>query len=289
MHAGEIHTDTDLVSRLIAAQFPQWASMSVRPVLSTGTDNAMYRLGEDMVVRLPRIGWAVSAVEREHTWLPQLAPLLPVRIPSPVAMGVPGEGYPYPWSVYRWIKGKNPVVGHLVNPAALAEDVAQFILAFRRIALLNGPSAARSGPLRMRADAVRTAMKELHQLVDIDAVTKVWKSALQVSDWSGPAVWVHSDLAPGNLLLIDEQLSAVIDFSGVGIGDPACDLPVAWNLFPADVRNAFRTALDVDDATWLRGRGWALAIALVQLPYYQHTNPSLAAGARRVISEILTE
>lgn len=289
MHADEIDIDVNLVARLIAAQFPHWANLPIGPVRSAGTDNAMFRLGEKMVVRLPRIGWAVNDVDREHQWLPHLAPLLPVTIPVPLVKGISGEGYPYSWSVYQWIEGKNPVVDRLADPVSLAKDLAEFVTALRRIDLPGGPPAGRSGPLAARDDAVLTAIEELREMVDTHAVAEAWKAALQIPEWSGPPVWLHADLAPGNLLLVDGRLSAVIDFSAVGVGDPACDLPVAWNLLPAGVRNVFRAALGVDDATWARGRGWALAIALIQLPYYQNTNPALRASARHVIREVLAD
>ncbi len=255
----------------------------------------MYRLGEDMVVRLPRINWAVAAVDREQVWLPRLASLLPVSVPQPLFKGLPGEGYPHPWSVYGWIEGHTPVVGQLPDPVLLARQLAGFITALQRVELPDGPPAARSGPLATRNEAVRAALAQLEEIpelaevIDLKLVRQVWQAALQVPVWSGAPVWLHSDLAPGNLLLVDGQLKAVIDFGGVGLGDPACDLPVAWNLLAAQQRPLFRTALRVNEATWQRGRGWALAIALVQLPYYQHTNPVLASSARHVIREVLAD
>ncbi len=289
MHPDEIETDVNLVHRLLTKQCPQWAGLPICRVLSSGTDNAMYRLGDKMVVRLPRIGWAVEAVEREHAWLPRLASLLPAAIPRPLFKGAPGEGYPYPWSVYEWIEGETPVAGKLADPLSLIRQLAEFITALQRVNLPGGPPAARSGPLATRREAVRAALAQLEGIIDLKPVHQAWQAALQLPDWSGPPVWLHSDLAPGNLLLVNGQLKAVIDFSGVGLGDPACDLPVAWNLLPARQRPLFRAALGVDKATWQRGRGWALAIALVQLPYYQHTNPALAASARRTIGEVLAD
>lgn len=287
MHADEVDTDVALVGRLLAAQFPHWADLPIEPVRSAGTDNALYRLGNDMVVRLPRIDWAVAARDKEHEWLPRLAPLLPVAIPVPLAKGIPGEGYPWPWSVYPWLGGENPTVGRIADPDSLARELAQFVEALHRIDPAGGPPAGRGVPLAKRDDPTRTALVALRGMIDTDAATATWEAALRTPAWSGPSVWVHGDLSPGNLLLQGGQLTAVIDFGGVGVGDPACDLIVAWNLLPADARRVFRTDLGVDDATWARGRGWALSVALIQLPYYRDTNPALAANARHVIREVL--
>jgi aminoglycoside phosphotransferase (APT) family kinase protein len=283
MHADEIQTDVELVRRLLAAQFPEWSALPVERVASSGTDNALYRLGDDMVVRLPRIHWAVGAVDKDVRWLPRLAPLLPVAIPLPLAKGTPAEGYPWEWGVYRWLEGENPAVGS----RAVARDIAQFVEALHRIDLPGGPLATRGVPLAMRDDPTRAALAALHEEIDIDAATAAWDAALRVPSWSGPPVWIHGDLAPGNLLLEAGRLSGVIDFGGLGMGDPACDLMVAWNLLAAGARKVFRAELDVDEATWARGRGWALSVALIQLPYYKETNPALAASARRVIREVL--
>jgi aminoglycoside phosphotransferase (APT) family kinase protein len=284
MHADEADIDADLVWRLIAAQFPQWADLPVTPVESSGTDNAMYRLGADKAVRLPRIS---DAVENVGEWLPKLAAGLPVAIPGVLGHGVPGEGFPWNWSVVQWLAGVNPVAGQVGDP--LAEDLAEFILALRRIDVTDGPSQTRSGPLVRRDTATREAIGQLHGMIDTDAVTRIWDAALKLPEWPGPDMWSHGDLSPGNVLVVDGRLSAVIDFALAGVGDPTVDLEVAWNLLAAPARDTFRSALQVDDETWLRGRAWALSISLIQLPYYQHTNPVLAENSRYVIREILTD
>lgn len=289
MHADELHTDATLVRRLLAAQFPQWAALPVERIPSSGTDNALYRLGGDMVVRLPRIHWAVAGVDREQEWLPRVAPFLPVPVPVPLARGEPAEGFPWPWSVCPWLAGENPVVDRIRDARSLATDLAQFVAALQRIDSAGGPAAGRGVPLAMRDEPTRTALAALRGAVDSEGVTAAWDAALQTPAWSGPPVWVHGDLAPGNLLLDGGRLTGVIDFGGLGVGDPACDLMVAWNLLPADARRAFRAESGVDDATWTRGRGWALSVALIQLPYYRDTNAALAASARHVIREVLAD
>ena len=289
MHVDELHTDAGLVRRLLAGQFPEWATLPIEPVASSGTDNALYRLGGDMVVRLPRIQWAVAGVDKEQEWLPRLAPLLPVAVPVPLAQGTPAEGYPWPWSVYRWLDGDNPAVGHIADPSSLATDVARFVVALRRIDTAGGPPSRRGVPLALIDKETRTAIGELEGLIDPDATLAAWEAALRAPAWSGSPVWTHGDLTPGNLLTQDGRLTAVIDFGVVGVGDPACDLLAAWTVLPSGAREAFRADVHVDDATWARGRGWALSIALIQLPYYKDTAPVLAANARHVIREVLAE
>jgi aminoglycoside phosphotransferase (APT) family kinase protein len=289
MHAGEVDTDASLVKRLLAAQFPRWADLPVHRVASTGTVNAMYRLGDDMVVRLPRLGRYAGDVDREHRWLPRLAPHLPVAIPVPLARGAPGEGYPFPWSVYRWLAGENPTAGRLADPSSLAGDLAEFVIAMRRIGRADAPPASFRGPLAAHDAGVRAAIRESCGLLDAAAVTAAWEAALRVPEWSGPPVWVHADLMPGNLLVAAGRLVAVIDFSAAGVGDPACDLMVAWNLLPAGARDDFRAAVRVDEATWARGRGLALLKALQALPYYRHTNPAFADNAYYVIRAVLAD
>jgi aminoglycoside phosphotransferase (APT) family kinase protein len=294
MHADEIETDASRVRRLLADQFPQWADLPIRPVPSAGTDNALYRLGNEMAVRLPRIHWAVEQVEKEQVWLPRLAPRLPLAIPIPLAMGLPGEGYPWRWSVYRWLDGENATLDRLTDPIQAAISLAEFVSALHRIDPTGGPppgshNSGRGVSLAGRDERTRAAVTELQGVIDRHAVTAVWDAALRTPAWNSPPVWIHGDLQAGNLLAVDGALAAVIDFGCLGVGDPACDLIVAWNLFTGEMREAFRAALEVDEATWARGRGWALSVALIALPYYQHTSPAIAGTARRTITEILAD
>jgi aminoglycoside phosphotransferase (APT) family kinase protein len=294
MHDGEIIADPAVVGRLLAAQFPQWADLPLKPVPSAGTDNAIYRLGSDMVVRLPRVEWAVAQVEKEQQWLPRLAPHLPLSVPLPLGSGVPAEDYPWPWSIYRWLDGDNATIDRMADPCEVAVSLAHFITALHGIDATGGPAPGphnfgRGVPLAARDAATRQAIAALTGLIDIDAAGAAWQEALQTPGWHDRPVWIHGDLMPGNLLLSHGRLTGVIDFGGLGVGDPACDLIVAWNLFRGASRKAFRDALTVDDATWVRGRGWALSVALIQLPYYLTTNPVIAANARHVIAEVLAD
>jgi aminoglycoside phosphotransferase (APT) family kinase protein len=285
MHADEIDTSPELVRRLLAAQFPQWADLPIERVESSGTDNAMYRVGAELAVRLPRLPRAEDNVHREQRWLPFLAPQLPCAVPEPLGRGEPDAGFPLPWSVCRWIPGANPVVGTV----ELALDLAAFIQALRKIDPTGGPQQGRGVPLGTpsRDSATREAISQLHDDIDTARALAIWEHAIALPEPSDGPFWSHGDLSPGNLLVRDGRLAAVIDFGGVGVGDPTVDLVVAWNLLQGAARSAFRAALDVEDDTWARGRAWAMSIALIQLPYYRTTNPGLVALSRHVLSEVL--
>jgi aminoglycoside phosphotransferase (APT) family kinase protein len=294
MHADEVDIDISLVARLLAGQFPQWADLPLSPVQSAGTDNAIYRLGDEMAVRLPRVAWATEQVDKEFLWLPRLAPYLPLAVPVPLALGQPGEDYPWPWSVCRWLEGESAQSHRPADRDQAARDLADFIAALQRIDTVGWlspgpPDSPRGVPLSTRDTPTRAAIAELSGRLDTDAVTAAWNAALQEPAWHGPPVWTHGDLLPGNLLVHQGRISAVIDFGCLGVGDPACDLIVAWALLSAQTRNIFRAALSVDSATWGRGRGWALSIGLIALPYYQHTNPVFAATAHQMIAEVLAD
>jgi aminoglycoside phosphotransferase (APT) family kinase protein len=292
MHENEVEIDTNLVWRLVRAQFPQWSDLPITRLASGGTINAIFRLGEELTVRLPLRPGGGSAITMEARLLPLLAPLLPLPIPEVVAVGTQGEGYPFDWAVHRWIAGHNPVEGDLAEPEIVARDLAEFAVAIRKIDLLGGPPAHRGQPLIAEDAAMRAAIEALRRTsepFDADEITAAWEEALAARSWAGPALWTHSDLMPSNLLLTGDRVSAIIDFGAVGLGEPATDLIPAWNLLPASVRPVYREAVDVDDATWARGRGWALSMAVIQLPYYRVTNPIISANARHTIREILAE
>ncbi|MFB7908644.1 aminoglycoside phosphotransferase family protein [Kitasatospora sp. NPDC056076] len=290
MHADELDVDEELVRRMVAARFPRWAGLPVEPVDSAGTSNAMFRLGAELVVRIPRIPGAVEDIGKEYTWLRRLAPELPVAVPVPVALGEPVDGCPWEWSVLRWLDGANPAAGDERQPDLLAADLAGFVTAMRRADPAGAPASYRSETLAARDAAVRRALAALAGEVDAAAVTALWKTALGAPEHAGPPVWIHADLQPGNLLVDGGgRLAAVIDFGCAGLGDPAVDLLPAWYVLPASARDAFRTAVGADAAEWERGRGWALSVALAELDYYRDSNPRMARTARYVLGELLAE
>jgi aminoglycoside phosphotransferase (APT) family kinase protein len=294
MHADEVDTDESLVRRMLSAEFPQWADLPIEQVDSAGTDNAIYRLGDDMAVRLPRVFRATAQIDKERLWLPRLAPHLPLDVPVPLAKGTPGEGYPWCWSVYRWLDGETATMERIADPRQAATALAQFVTALWRIDPADGPppgehNVGRGSPLVTRDTGTRDAIAALRGTLDTDSVTGAWDAALRAPAWHGMPVWIHGDLIATNMLAQHGRLSAVIDFGCLGVGDPACDLMPAWTFLTTETRDVFRAALPVDDATWARGSGWALSFGLVALPYYQITNPVLAGVARHAIDEVLAD
>ncbi len=265
MERGDI--DASLVVRLLEAQFPEWAGLPIAPVELAGWDNVTFRLGQDMSVRLPSGDPYSSQVAKEHRWLPVLAGHLPVTIPQPLAEGAPGCGYPWPWSVYRWLPGACATVDRVADRTALARSVGAFLVALHAVDPAGGPPAGRDtqyrgGPLTVLDPWTRQTVAYLAGGVDAGAVTEVWEAALAAT-WEGPPVWFHGDVSASNLLVVDGALSAVIDFGCSGVGDPACDLAIAWTFFADDDRRAFEESVPVDGAAWARGRGWALWKALI--------------------------
>jgi aminoglycoside phosphotransferase (APT) family kinase protein len=289
MHADEIDTNVALVRRLLADQFPQWADLPIEPVASYGTDHDIYRLGDQLAARLPRIGWATTQAAKEREWLPKLAAYLPLALPVQLAMGEPADGYPFAWSVYEWLPGQ-AADGTIDDLDQAAIDLAEFVKALRGIDTTGAPARPphnRGGPLAEGDEQVCRSVAELGDRIDADATLRSWQESLRARSWDGPEVWVHGDLLPGNLLVVDGRLSAVIDFGGLNVGDPACDLQPAWNTFAGDSRRRFRAELDVDHASWLRGRGWALFQAVSALAYYWETNPGMIRQASHALAEVL--
>ena len=287
MTAPEI--DEHLARRLVDSQFPQWADLPVTPVEHGGVDNRTFRLGERMTVRLPSADWYALQVAKEQRWLPVLAPRLPLPIPTPVARGAPGEGYPYAWSVYRWLDGEVASEPRIADLTEFATTLAGFLVALKGVEAADGPAPGRhnffrGGPLTTYADETIDAIEALGDAIPGDAARRVWDDALAAT-WDSDPVWFHGDVAEGNLLLRDGRLAAVIDFGTSGVGDPACDVVIAWTLLSGPSRDAFRAALGVDSGTWSRGRGWALWKALITLD----GDPDGGAVQRRVIERVLAD
>ena len=294
MHADEVDIDEGLVRRLVDEQFPRWTKLPLQRVYSAGTDNAMYRLGDELVVRLPRKPDTSGRAAKEFRWLPALAPLLPLLVPVPIELGGPGGGYPSNWTICRWLDGENPTIDGQSDRIRVATDLAGFVGALQAIDPSDGPppgahNFGRGAPLRSRNDSMRASITASRGLVDVDAIAAAWEADLNAPLWPHSPVWIHGDLAPGNLLMASRRLTGIIDFGGLGVGDPACELLPAWNFFTGAAREVYRAALGVDDDTWARGRGWALSVAVIALPYYLNTNPVIVAWARRMIEEVLAD
>jgi len=292
----------ELVLALVADQFPQWADLPVSPVELDGWDNATFRLGTTMSVRLPRHDMYVAQIDKEHRWLPVLRDQLPLPIPAPIAKGAPALGFPRPWSIYRWIDVETVTHETVRDFTVFAEDLAAFLTALYRCDATDGPAAGahshgRGGPVDIWDGMTRDALERLGGEVDTAGATEVWEAALDARSDHAP-VWVHGDVAGSNLLVQEGRLSAVIDFGCSAVGDPACDTTIAWTFFAGDSRAAFTSLLPVDDATWARGRGWALWKALIEI-VPDLSNPGHAQrsatrfgwrhSARQIIDEVIAD
>jgi aminoglycoside phosphotransferase (APT) family kinase protein len=282
-----------LAARLVADHFPEWAHLSVRPVGLAGWDNITFRLGDALSLRLPSGEAYVPQVDKEHEWLPRLARLLPLPIPEPVAKGAPGCGYPWPWSVYRWREGEPAATADIADLAQFAADLAQFLSALYEADASAGPAAGYGAcffgvPLQHWNIETRQALAVLRDDIDTKLATEVLEAAL-AAPWHGPAVWFHGDISPGNLLVDEGRLSAVIDFGISGVGDPACDTAIAWTFFSGESRSIYKSLLPVDDATWVRGRGWALWKAAIIMAHVLGHDREEAAHSRRVIDSVIAD
>lgn len=290
MHPDQIAIDEATVRRLLTLQAPRFASLPLRRLASGGTQNAIFRLGEDMSVRLPLIADAGASLHREATALSLLAPHLPLAIPEVLHVGQPDETFPHPWLVQRWLPGADAAATPPDDLAAAAESLAALIAALRRIdAATAPPPAGRGGPLEPRDTPFRQALARCHGLIDTEAAAAAWDAALAAPPHNGPAVWLHADLIPANLILSDGQLAGVIDWGSVTSGDPAYDLIPAWFLLDAATRPLFRRLTGADDATWTRARGCVVWQSVLVLPYYLHSNPTMVALARRGLREALAD
>jgi len=284
---------TDLVERLIADQFPQFSSLAVQPLVPGGWNNRSFRLGPDMIIRLPSAERYEAQVEKEQRFLPLLAPHLPLPVPEPVAMGHPGHGYPFCWGIYRWIAGETALSAEITDRNQFAADLAGFLKILHRIDGADGPLAGahnfyRGGPLATYDQESRTAIDRLSEDISAERALSLWEQAL-ASHWQKPPVWLHGDIAPGNLLVDNGRLAAIIDFGCCGTGDPACDLAIAWTFMDRATAARFRTTLDHDEATWTRARGWALWKTLITLQKQVETGAPEAAESRILLDRILEQ
>ena len=274
--------DATLARRLVDTQFPRWAGLPLRRHDPAGSDHVIYRLGDELSVRLPRHDGAIDQARKEAEWLPRLAPHLPLAVPVPGEVGEPDFGYPWPWAVSRWLDGEVATVEALAGSHETAETLAEFLQALHRF---DAEPAGVAAALSTRDSATRSAIAEVP--FDRARMTELWDAALAAPQQD--PVWRHGDFHTGNLLTTDGRLSAVIDFGEFAVGDPALDLIIAFTLLSAETRATFRAALGVDDATWTRGRGWALATGLNAYVHYAAVNPRVAEQTTRQITQALTD
>lgn len=293
LKAGKFDVDVPLVERLVASQFPQWSGLPVRPVANDGWDNWTFHLGDRLKVRLPSAAGYAEQTAKEAKWLPILAPHLPVPIPVPVAVGEPALGYPWNWSVYEWLDGEAATSANVTDKVAFARDVAAFLKDLQAVDPAGGPLPGQHSllrgalPMQAYGDQARRSVDVLHGEIDTAGAHAVLDAAEAAEATAGPHVWVHGDIAVGNLLVTEGRLSAVIDFGGLTVGDPSCDLVLAWLFFDGDSRTAFRYAIGADPAMWARARAWALWKAA--LVYHQGPGNAAEFHPREVIDAVVRE
>lgn len=288
-----IAPDILLARALIAAQFAHWAHLTLAPVASEGTDNTLFRLGADMMIRLPKAEWARALIARENNTLARLAGRLPLAIPELVATGEPTAAFPHRWSILRWIEGESAATAAL-GTIETATTLARFIRTLQSLEPAEGLPAGsangfRGAPLSTRDKQAREAIAALAQEIDAPAATRLWEQALAAPPHKGAASWIHGDIHPGNVLTREGKLAAIIDWGQAAIGDPAVDLMPAWSMFSGAARAAFRKEIGADAPTWTRARGWTLSVSVIALSYYRDKNQTIAAATRRDITELLAE
>ncbi len=293
MSPEKFNVTTEIVERLISEQFPHWSNEVVKPVDKGGWDNGTFHLGDDKLIRLPSAEYYVAQVAKEQTWLPKLAPQLPLPIPTPLAQGSANSEYPWPWSIYNWIDGAPANEQNITDMDQFADDLAGFMKVLQQASTDDAPPAGqhnffRGGDFSIYEKQSRHSIEALEDRIDGEAMTQIIDDAV-ASSFDDTPVWVHGDIAPGNLLVKDGQLSAVLDFGCCAIGDPACDLVITWTFFTGSARDAFRNAFDSDQATWQRARGWACWKAMLVLQNPDATNAPEAVNSMRVVEDVIAE
>lgn len=293
MHDKQPLINELLVQNLIDTQFPEWKNLPIIPVTPGGWDNKTFRLGKNMLVRMPSNKKYEYSVQKEQIWLPKLAPHLPLLIPEPLAFGKPGSGYPYEWSIYRWIEGETVEESSISSYRSFAISLAQFLIALQNINCTNGPVPGaqnfyRGGSLNVYDSEIRRAITIVKDKIDSKTAMEIWETALATS-WNKLPVWVHGDISIGNLLLKKGHLIAVIDFGGLAIGDPSCDLAITWTFFTEEIRETFRKMFLFDADTWARGRAWTLWKALLIASGLSQTNSIEGRKCWQIINEVLED
>jgi aminoglycoside phosphotransferase (APT) family kinase protein len=285
--AAEVTIDPSIVRALLREQQADLADLPLIEV-GEGWDNKLFRLGDDLLVRVPRRAASAALIEHEQRWLPQLSPRLPLPVPVPLRVGRPGCGFPWSWSVVPWFSGQSALVAQVPDLEAMAVALGRFLRALHQPAPANAPhNPWRGVPLAARTKTVQEHLQQLDRLVDRGAVLGLWERVVSTPPWPGPPVWIHGDLHPGNLLVSGGRLSAVIDFGDLAVGDPSTDLSVIWMWLPPSARPAFLTSaraeLDPIDAyTLMRARGWALALGLAYMANSRDDRAMAALGRATV-------
>jgi aminoglycoside phosphotransferase (APT) family kinase protein len=289
MHRDEVNITTELIRTLLTQQFPAWADLPLKLMRPEGTDNAMYRLGNDKLLRLPRIIGSAENIAKEAKWLPKLATHLPIAVPEIIGKGAPTPDYPFSWLICRYIEGNNPSPKTQFAPHQAAIDLGHFVAAMQKIDTNGAPKCQRGMHPSIRDAATRKSINLLDDIYDVRMLTDLWEKIIATPTWSGPPVWIHGDLHAGNILIEGDLISAVVDFGLAGVGSPAADMMAAWTLLTPETREIFRSIVQPDDATWMQGRCWAFTMGVLAYPYYKDTNPIFANIAKRALDQAIVD
>ena len=289
MSEDEFNISIDLVERLISKQFPKWSHEKIKKAEAEGTDHLLFRLGSDRLIRFPKRFSASLSVKKEVILLPKLAQSLPMRIPKVIGYGKPQSNYPFPWLICDWIEGSTPHDPAMIKDDAAALEMGNFVQSMHKVHISNGPRSSRGYPLERCTELVKHSIKGLDGGYDLQLLDRLWELTLKTPKWSGDPVWIHGDLHPGNLLVEKDKLVGGLDFGLAGIGDPACDMMVAWSLLKSTGRELFKSIVKPDEETWLRGRGWALFLGITGYAHYRLTNPRFAAIAKHTLDKVIRD
>lgn len=274
------------IHNLVKNQFPEWRDLEIKPILPLGTDNLMYRLGNDKIIRIPITKESILDIEKEINCLPKFSNL-PITTPQIIAIGQEAKEQNSRWIICNWIKGDNFNKNNIQDQKQAAIDLANFINELQKIDITNAPESRRGKPLQNFDKKVRESIKSLDDCYDIKLLNNIWEKALDAEIWTKSPVWIHSDLHEGNVITHNGKISAIIDFGLAGIGDPACDIVPAWTLLQKEAQTTFRNHINADEETWKRGHGWALSFGVIAYSYYRKTKHPIAEISRKVIDEVI--
>lgn len=289
MQGRVLVVEPSLVKKLLEKNFPHWKDLNLQEVKHSGTDNIIYRLGNDKIVRFSKHSGVDKYIFEENSILKKINDIeLPLRVPSILGVGLPDKKYPNHWTVQSWVEGDGIKLNKLDLTKA-AVDLASFLNCLRKVDVTGIRTTYRGMSLKLRSKEVEKALTQVSDLYDVRTLSKIWEKCLQVKEWEHAPMFYHADLLPGNLLMKNNHLSAVIDFGMAGSGDPSIDLMPAWSLFDRERREIFRQSMRAEKEEWIRAKGWALSVALIIIPYYLNTNIELVAIAKQIIDEILLD
>lgn len=289
LHDDEVDIDIKIVRKLLDEQFPQYKQEELMSMRTSGTDNRMFNLGSDKLVRLPRTEGAVASLEKEALWLPQIGPKLPIEVPIPIHTGKSSKEYPFPWLICPFLEGASPNNSNPLDQEQAVLDLAKFIKQMQKLNTKNAPTCSRGQHIKIRDNTVKKYIPLLKEEYDISLLSEIWDSVINTPEWKGLSYWIHGDLHEGNILSKKGKIIAVVDFGLCGVGEPSCDYMCAWTLLGKESREKFKSLLNPDPSCWKRGLGWSFSMGILGYPYYKKTNPVFAEIAKRSMDQAIED